>query len=95
MWRMLQRPTPEDYVVGTGRTHSVRELVEVAFSHAGLDWRDYVVTDPAFIRPAEVDLLIADPTKARTELGWAPRTSFEELIRMMVDADIERLERRR
>jgi GDPmannose 4,6-dehydratase len=95
MWAMLQRPRPEDYVIGTGTASSVRELVELAFAHAGLDWRDHVVVDPAFIRPAEVDLLIADAAKARTELGWAPRTSFGELVRMMVDADLTRLEGRR
>jgi GDPmannose 4,6-dehydratase len=88
----MQRDQPEDVVVGTGRTHSVRDLVEVAFTHVGLDWREHVVTDPAFIRPAEVDVLIADPTKAREELGWAPRTTFDQLIRMMVDADLARLE---
>jgi len=95
MWRMLQQPAPRDYVVGTGRAHSVRELVEVAFSHAGLDWREHVVTDPAYIRPAEVDLLIADATKARTELGWEPKVTFDDLVRMMVDADLERLRSRR
>ncbi|MHB1329457.1 MAG: GDP-mannose 4,6-dehydratase, partial [Gemmatimonadales bacterium] len=91
MWRMLQRPEPCDYVIGTGVTHSVRELVELAFSHVGLDWRQYVVTDPAHLRPAEVDLLIADPAKATAELGWTPTVSFAELVRMMVDADLERL----
>jgi GDPmannose 4,6-dehydratase len=91
MWRMLQRSTPKDYVVGSGRTHSVRDLVEIAFRHVGLDWERHVVTDPAFTRRAEVDLLIADPTMAQAELGWAPSTSFEELVRMMVDADLARL----
>ncbi|HXE58108.1 MAG TPA: GDP-mannose 4,6-dehydratase [Gemmatimonadales bacterium] len=91
MWRMLQRPTPTDYVVGTGETHSVRELVEIAFGHVGLDWRDHVVVDPRFIRPAEVDLLLADPSKARRELGWSPTVSFPELVKMMVDADLARL----
>jgi GDPmannose 4,6-dehydratase len=95
MWRMLQRPSPQDYVIGTGQTHSVRELVEAAFSHVGLDWQAHVVTDPKFMRPAEVDLLLADPTKARQELGWTPRVSFHELIAMMVDADLERLSARR
>jgi GDPmannose 4,6-dehydratase len=95
MWRMLQQPEPRDYVVGTGATHSVRELVEVAFAHAGLDWKQYVVTDPAFLRPAEVDLLVADPSRARAELGWTPTVGFEELVTMMVDADLERLARRR
>ena len=91
MWRMLQQDTPQDYVVGTGATHSVRELVELAFGHAGLDYRKYVVSDPKYYRPAEVDLLLADPAKARRELGWAPKVSFGELVAMMVDADLERL----
>ena len=93
MWLMLQQPEPDDYVVGTGETHSVRELCEVAFSHVGLDWRKYVVQDPAFFRPADVDLLVADPTKARTKLGWKPTVTFEELVKMMVDADLELLKR--
>ncbi|MGE0353583.1 MAG: GDP-mannose 4,6-dehydratase [Gemmatimonadales bacterium] len=93
MWRMLQQETPEDYVIGTGQTHSVRELVELAFEHAGLDWRKHVVVDPRLVRPAEVDLLMADATKARTRLGWTPRVSFEELVRMMVDADLARYSR--
>jgi len=91
MWLMLQREEPSDYVIATGRTHSVEELVESAFSHVGLDWREFVVQDPRFMRPAEVDLLIGDPTKARSELGWVPEVTFEQLIRMMVDADLERL----
>jgi GDPmannose 4,6-dehydratase len=91
MWRMLQRPEPEDYVVGTGVTHSVRELCEVAFAHVGLDWRRHVRVDPRFVRPAEVDILQADASKARRQLGWQPRVSFEELVRMMVDADLERV----
>jgi len=91
MWRMLQPPRPADYVIGTGEMHSVRELCELAFSHAGLDWQKYVTVDPRFVRPAEVDTLQADPTKARRELEWAPRTSFAELVRLMVDADLERL----
>ncbi len=91
MWRMLQQPSPKDYVVGSGKTHSVRELVEVAFAHVGLDWQSYVVNDARFHRPAEVDLLLADPSKARRELGWAPQVGFTELIAMMVDADLERL----
>ena len=91
MWRMLQQPEPRDYVIGTGTTHSVRQLVELAFGHVGLDWRDHVVTDQAHMRPAEVDLLIADPRKAAAELGWTPRVSFADLVRMMVDADLERL----
>jgi GDPmannose 4,6-dehydratase len=91
MWRMLQQPEPHDYVVGTGQTHSVRELVEAAFSHVGLDWRKHVTTDPKYMRPAEVDVLQADPSKARKELGWSPRVGFSELVAMMVDADLERL----
>jgi GDPmannose 4,6-dehydratase len=91
MWRMLQRAEPTDYVIGTGATHSVGELVEVAFRHAGLDWRDHVVQDPSFMRPAEVDVLQADPRRAREDLGWTPTVSFEGLVRMMVDADLERL----
>jgi len=91
MWRMLQQPEPRDYVIGTGVMHSVRDLVEIAFSHAGLDWREHVVTDPAFIRPAEVDVLQADPSLAARELKWGPTVSFKELIGLMVDADVERL----
>jgi GDPmannose 4,6-dehydratase len=91
MWMMLQRPTATDYVIGTGETHSVRELAELAFSHVGLDYRAYVVSDPRFHRPAEVDLLLADPAKARGELGWKPKVTFQELVAMMVDADIARL----
>ena len=91
MWRMLQRPAPTDYVVGTGETHTVRELCEVAFAHVGLDWKQYVAVDQRFVRPAEVDILQADASKARRELGWAPRTSFADLVRLMVDADLERL----
>ena len=91
MWRMLQQPEPDDYVVATGETQTVERLVELAFTHADLDWHDYVRTDPAFIRPAEVDLLVGDPAKAKTELGWEPTIGFEGLVRMMVDADLERL----
>jgi GDPmannose 4,6-dehydratase len=91
MWRMLQRDTPQDYVIGSGETHSVRELVELAFTHAGLDYRKHVVSDPKFHRPAEVDLLLADASKARRELGWSPKVGFAELVGMMVDADLERL----
>ncbi len=91
MWRMLQQDLPGDYVVGTGQAHSVRQLVELAFGHVGLDWREHVVEDPALIRPAEVDHLIADNRRAKQELGWSPRTSFEELVRMMVEADLKRV----
>ncbi|HEY7480861.1 MAG TPA: GDP-mannose 4,6-dehydratase [Gemmatimonadales bacterium] len=91
MWLMLQQPEPHDYVVGTGETHSVRELAELAFGHVGLDYRQHVVSDPRFHRPAEVDLLLADPAKARRQLGWKPKVSFAELIAMMVDADLARL----
>lgn len=91
MWCMLQRETPEDFVIGTGVTHSVRELCETAFRYVGLDYRDYVVQDQRFFRPAEVDLLVSDPRKAREALGWKPRVGFEELVRMMVDADLQRL----
>ena len=90
MWRMLQQDRAEDYVIGTGRTHSVRQLCEVAFGVADLDYRDFVKQDERFFRPAEVDLLVADPSKANTQLGWRPRVSFEELIAMMVDADLAR-----
>jgi GDPmannose 4,6-dehydratase len=95
MWRMLQQPTPQDYVIGTGQTHSVRDLVEAAFGHVGLDWQKHVVTDPKFMRPAEVDLLQADPSKARRELGWTPTVGFKELVAKMVDADLERLRQRK
>ena len=90
MWRMLQQPTPDDYVVGTGETHSVRELCEVAFARVNLDWQKYVVQDERFMRPAEVDVLVADPGKARAQLGWEPRVHFRQLVEMMVDADVER-----
>jgi len=92
MWRMLQQPAPTDYVIGTGETHTVSELCEIAFAHVGLDWRRYVVVDPQFVRPAEVDALLADPSKAGRELGWRPKTAFPELVTMMVDADLERLQ---
>ncbi len=89
MWRMLQRPEPETFVIGTGEDHSVAEVVELAFDEVGLDPADYVRQDPALVRPAEVDRLIADPAKARRELGWEPATGFERLIRLMVRADLE------
>ncbi len=91
MWLMLQQPQPDDYVVATGVSHSVRDVVEVAFGHVGLDWRKYVRQDPKLIRPAEVDHLVGDASKARRILGWAPTVDFEHLIRMMVDADLQRL----
>ena len=91
MWRMLQQPKPQDYVIGTGETHSVQELVEAAFSHVGLDWREFVVSDSKYYRPAEVDLLLADPAKGRKELGWRPHVNFSGLVAMMVDAVLERL----
>jgi GDPmannose 4,6-dehydratase len=92
MWMMLQQDEPDDYVIATGETHSVQSLVEVAFAHAGLDWQKHVGVDERFIRPAEVDLLIGDPAKARTKLGWQPSVDFKGLVHMMVDADVARLE---
>lgn len=91
MWRMLQQPAADDYVVATGETHSVRELVEAAFSAVDLDWQAHVEVDPRFLRPAEVDLLIGDPTKARTRLGWKPETRFRDLVGLMVEADMRRV----
>jgi GDPmannose 4,6-dehydratase len=91
MWLMLQQEEPDDYVVGTGETHSVEEFVRIAFDHAGLDWRRHVVIDPRFYRPAEVDLLLGDATKARRVLGWEPDMSFEQMVRVMVDADLAAL----
>jgi GDPmannose 4,6-dehydratase len=92
MWAMLQQDTPDDYVVSTGETHSVREFCEIAFDQAGLDWNDFVVIDEAFFRPAEVDLLIGDPAKANNTLGWKAETSFDQLVRTMVDADLDFLQ---
>jgi len=94
MWLMLQQDEADDYVIATGETHTVQKLVEVAFSHAGLDWKKYVKLDPKFLRPAEVDLLIGDPSKAMNKLGWKPKVSFEQMIQIMVDADVERLSSR-
>jgi GDPmannose 4,6-dehydratase len=94
MWMMLQQDVPDDYVVSTGETHSVRELCEVAFGRAGLDWEDHVEVDEQFFRPAEVDLLIGNPAKAERVLGWKPEVGFEDLVCMMVDADIDSLSRR-
>ena len=90
MWAMLQQDKAEDFVVASGETHTVRELVEIAFRHAGLDWEKYTVLDPAFVRPAEVDLLLGDPSKAKRILGWQPEIGFAQLIEMMVDADLKR-----
>jgi GDPmannose 4,6-dehydratase len=89
MWRMLQQDEPDDYVIATGETHSVQEFCEEAFSHVGLDWRDHVRVDPKYFRPAEVDLLLGDPSKSRRVLGWEPRVTFKELAHMMVEADLE------
>jgi GDPmannose 4,6-dehydratase len=91
MWQMLQQNEPGDFVIGTGQTHSVREFCEIAFGHVGLDYRDYVVQDPRFYRPAEVDLLVSDPSKANNQLGWCPSMNFEELIHTMVEADLKRI----
>ena len=91
MWRLMQNDQPEDFVVGTGETHSVREFCEKAFAHLGLDYKDYVVQDPHFYRPAEVDMLVADATRVHQKLGWAPKIDFDSLVRMMIDADIKRL----
>jgi GDPmannose 4,6-dehydratase len=91
MWLMLQQPNPDDYVIATGKEKSVRELVEVAFGHVDLDWQKHVKIDPALIRPAEVDLLLGDASKAKRELGWEPSVSFEQMIKMMVDSDIQHL----
>jgi GDPmannose 4,6-dehydratase len=92
MWMMLQQDEPDDYVIATGETHTVQELVEVAFAHVGLDWQKYVGIDQRFIRPAEVDLLIGDPAKAKSKLGWEPSVDFKALVHMMVDADLARIE---
>jgi GDPmannose 4,6-dehydratase len=91
MWMMLQRGEAEDFVIGTGETHSVRKLCELAFSHVGLDYEEFVIQDPRFYRPAEVDILVADPQRAVEQLGWRPNIQFEELIQLMVDADLKRL----
>jgi GDPmannose 4,6-dehydratase len=93
MWMMLQQDRPDDYVIATGETHSVEELVRIAFEHVDLDWRDFVVQDPRFMRPAEVDLLIGDPGRAKAALGWEPKVGFRELVEMMVEADLDRWRR--
>jgi GDPmannose 4,6-dehydratase len=95
MWRMLQQSEPGDFVIGTGVTHSVREFVQLAFDHVGLNWERFVQIDEALLRPAEVEILQADPSKARTELGWEPAVDFARLVAMMVDSDVERLEQNR
>jgi GDPmannose 4,6-dehydratase len=94
MWRMLQQDSPRDYVIGTGEMHSVREFLEGAFAHAGMDWREFVDTDPRYLRPAEVEALQADASLARRELGWTHHVRFEELVKLMVDAELQDLERR-
>ena len=91
MWKMLQQGTPEDFVIGTGETHSVREFADKAFKCVGLNYEDYVVQDPRFLRPSEVDVLISNPAKARQKLGWEPKVKFQELVEMMVEADLKRL----
>ncbi len=91
MWLMLQQSEPDDYVVATGETHEVREFLEIAFSYVNLNWEDYVAFDERYLRPAEVDLLIGDPAKAKRKLGWQPSVTFEELVRLMVDADLAAL----
>jgi GDPmannose 4,6-dehydratase len=95
MWRMLQVDTPDDYVIGTGETHSVREFLELAFGYANLNWADHVRIDPRYFRPTEVDLLLSDPSLAKKQLGWTPRVTFPELVREMVQSDIELAERER
>ena len=95
MWLMLQQDKPQDYVVATGQTHYVRRLCEVAFGYLGLNWEDYVYVNPDDLRPAEVDLLVGDAAKARRELGWAPSVTFEQMIELMVDADLEALRNQR
>jgi GDPmannose 4,6-dehydratase len=89
MWLMMQAPEAEDYVIATGETHSVREFLDVAFARLDLDWKDFVEIDKRYLRPAEVDMLIGDPSKARKKLGWTPEVKFKELVHMMVDHDLE------
>jgi GDPmannose 4,6-dehydratase len=93
MWLMLQQGEPDDYVIATGETHSVKEFVELAFSYVGLDWKKYVISDKKYFRPAEVDLLIGDSTKARQKLGWKPKVNFKQLVEMMVEEDLKRLKK--
>jgi GDPmannose 4,6-dehydratase len=89
MWRILQQDEPQDYVIATGETYSVRDFVKLAFEVVGLNYEDYVKVDPAFYRPAEVELLLGDPSRAKEDLGWAPKTTFEELVTLMVESDLE------
>jgi GDPmannose 4,6-dehydratase len=93
MWLMLQQDKPDDYVIATNETHSIREFLDIAFNHLNLDWHDFVEFDPRYLRPAEVELLIGDSTKARQQLGWEPSVTFEQLVHLMVDADIEALKK--
>ena len=95
MWQMVQQDEADDYVIATGESHSVQELVEIAFEFAGLDWQKYVVEDPSLFRPAEVDHLVGDSSKAREKFGWKPTTNFKSLIEMMVRADLERVEKQK
>jgi GDPmannose 4,6-dehydratase len=91
MWLMLQQEKPDDYVIATGETHSVREFLDEAFRHVGLDWNKYVALDERYLRPSEVDLLLGDASKAKRQLGWAPKTKFRDLVKLMVDADVQLL----
>jgi GDPmannose 4,6-dehydratase len=91
MWLMLQQDKPDDYVIATGETHSVREFLSEAFGHVGLDWKKYVALDERYLRPSEVDLLLGDGSKAKRHLGWAPKTKFRDLVHLMVDADVQLL----
>jgi GDPmannose 4,6-dehydratase len=95
MWLMLQQDQPDDYVIATNETHSIRQFLDAAFGHAGLDWRKYVEIDPKYYRPAEVDVLIGDYSKAKKKLGWEPKTKFVDLVKLMVDADIALLKAHR
>jgi GDPmannose 4,6-dehydratase len=95
MWLMLQQAEPDDYVIATGETHSVREFLEVAFAHMSLDWNKHVEIDPRYFRPAEVDLLIGDPSKAKAKLGWEPKMKFADLVKLMVDEDVRQLKEHR
>jgi len=93
MWLMLQQDEPDDYVIATGEEHSVRELVETAFSHLGLEWEKYVVQDPKFFRPVDLNMLVGDSSKARKRLNWKPSVSFDQLVKLMVDSDVKELEK--